>query len=573
MVRNLDELRRRARQQWDAMARSAAPRILVGTATCGRAVGALETLQAIEDHTRQEGIECTIVEVGCLGLCYAEPVVSIVRPPWPMICYGRITPEVARALVDRVVRDGDPASPWALGSVGEGRVEGIPSLFETPVFRGQVRRTLGNCGFLDPGQIDHYLAQEGYRGLERALHMAPDEVLDEVRRSGLRGKGGAGFPTWRKWKFARDAPGAPKYVICNASEGDPGVYHNKLLLESDPHRVLEGMLIAGYAVGAEEGYIYCPARSWLALRRLRAALRQMERCGLLGEKILGASFDFHIKIKEGAGSYVCGEETALIECLEGKRGMPRLRPPFPPVTGLWARSTVVNNVETLAAVALILHHGASWFADVGTENNRGTKVLCLSGNVERGGVIEVPLGTPLRHLVEAIGGGPPGGKRLKAVQCGGPGGGCLPPSCLDTPADHDSLLPLGASLGSGGVVVLDETVCLVDLAHNTAEFACRESCGQCVPCRLGTRQVLEISRDIVEGRGKPADLDLLVDLAEGIRLGSLCAHGQTALKPLLSALGHFRDEFEAHVREARCPAGVCSLESCPSRQSEPSWAT
>ncbi len=572
MMGNLDELRRRARQQRDTRERSSSPRIVVGTATCGRSAGAMETLQTLRDHTRQAGIDCAIFEVGCLGLCYAEPVVSIVRPPWPMICYGGITPEVARTLVDRVVRDGDPAVDWALGSVGEGRVEGIPRLFETPVFRGQVRRTLRNCGFLDPGQIDHYLAHGGYSGLARALDMTPGEVLDELKQSGLRGKGGAGFPTWRKWQFARDAHSTPKYVIGNASEGDPGVYHNKLLLESDPHGFLEGMLIAGYAVGAEEGYIYCPASYPLAMARLRTALRQMEQCGLLGEKILGSSFSFHLQIKAGAGAYVCGEETALIECIEGKRGVPRLRPPFPPVSGLWAGPTVVNNVETLAAVALVLHQGASWFAGVGTETNRGTKVLCLSGNVKRSGVIEVPLGTPLRQIVEGIGGGPASGKRLKAVHCGGPGGGCLPPSCLDAPVDHDSLLPLGASLGSGGVVVLDEGNCLVDLAHNALEFAYRESCGQCVPCRLGTKQMFEVSRDIIEGRGQPGDLDLLRELAEGMRLGSLCGHGQTASNPLLSVIRYFRDEFEAHVSKTGCPVGVCGREPHPAGRSEPSGA-
>jgi NADH:ubiquinone oxidoreductase subunit F (NADH-binding) len=350
-------------------------------------------------------------------------------------------------------------------------------------------------------------------------------------------------------------------VICNASEGDPGVYHNKLLLESDPHSVLEGMLIAGYAVGAEQGYVYCPAAYELALERLRTALRQMEEYGLLGEGILGSSFCFQIKVKEGAGAYVCGEESAEIEWIEGKRGLPRLRPPFPPVSGLWARSTVVNNVETLVGAALVLQHGAEWFAQVGTENNRGTKVLCLSGHVQRSGVIEVPLGTTLAEIVEAIGGGAAGGRRLKAVHCGGPGGGCLPPRCLETPVDHDSLLSLGASLGSGGVVVMDETVCMVDIAHNALEFAFRESCGQCVPCRLGTKQMFDVWRDITEGRGRPDDLELLVELAEGMRGGSLCGHGQTAANPLLSILRYFRDECEAHLTYARCPAGVCSLGS------------
>ncbi|MFQ5792864.1 MAG: NADH-quinone oxidoreductase subunit F, partial [Acidobacteriota bacterium] len=379
----------------------------------------------------------------------------------------------------------------------------------------------------------------------------------EIKRSGLRGRGGAGFPTWRKWLFCREAKAAKKYLICNGSEGDPGTFSNKLLFESNPHLVLEGMLIAAYAIHAEAGYVYCPAEYPLALERLRIAVGQMEEYGLLGNDVLGSSFNFRVKIKEGAGAYICGEESALIECIEGRRGIPRLRPPFPPVSGLWNSPTIINNVETLSCVTLVLQNGAARFAELGTETSKGTKVFCLSGNVRHSGVIEAPFGMTLREMLYDIGGGTLDGKRIKAVQTGGPAGGCLPPELFDVAVDHDSLLEFGSTMGSGGVVVLDEDTCMVDVARNALDFAQRECCGQCVPCRLGTRQMFEILKDITEGRGRAGDMALLVELAEAVETGSLCGLGQTAPNLLLATIRYFRDEYEAHIKQKTCPTTVC----------------
>ncbi|MGQ9629772.1 MAG: NADH-ubiquinone oxidoreductase-F iron-sulfur binding region domain-containing protein [bacterium] len=547
MTMNFDDIKRRAKEEWEALQSGRKPLILVGTATCGRSAGSLEVLETFQKESQNRGLDCNIIEVGCIGLCYIEPIVCIIKPSRPGICYGDVTSERAAELIEGYLVNDDPLPRYALGTVGDGSIEGIPDLFQTPVFKPQVRRILRNCGFIDPTNINHYIARGGYGGLVKALEMNPERIIDEVKRSGLRGRGGAGFPTWRKWRFSLDARASKKYVICNGSEGDPGTFSNKLLLESDPHSVLEGMLIAAYTIGAEEGYIYCPAEYPLALKRLKIAIKQMEEYGLLGDNILGSSFSFHIKIKEGAGAYICGEETALIECIEGKRGIPRFRPPYPPVSGLWNNPTIINNVETLACVTLVLQNGADWFAELGTGGSKGTKVFCLSGNVKRGGVIEVPFGITLREMIYDIGGGTFDGKGIKAVQTGGPGGGCLPPSFLDAPVDHDSLLKFGSSMGSGGVVVMDEEVSMVNVARNFLDFAQRESCGQCVPCRLGTKQMLDILEDIAEGRGKPEDIDLLVEMAEGVKLGSLCGLGQTAPNPLLTTIRYFRNEYEACV--------------------------
>ena len=557
MSDSFEDLRRRATEQWESLQRSPRPRILVSTATCGRSVGALEVLETLQGEFQHSGLDCTILEVGCIGLCYAEPIVCITKPPRPGICYGSVTPEKAVELVKAYLLGDNPLPEYALGTVGEGNVEGISPLPQAPVFRHQVRRTLRNCGFIDPTNINHYIAGGGYSGFSKALQLGPEQVLEEIKRSGLRGRGGAGFPTWRKWLFCREAKAATKYLICNASEGDPGTFSNRLLLESDPHSVLEGMLIAAYALNAQEGYIYCPAEYPLALDRLRTAVDQMEQCGLLGDGVLGSSFNFHVKIKPGAGAYICGEESALIECIEGKRGVPRLRPPFPPVWGLWGCPTIVNNVETLACVTLVLQNGAARFAELGTETGRGTKLFCLSGNIRHSGVIEVPFGITLREMLYDVGGGALDDKRIKAVQTGGPAGGCLPPELFDLAVDHDSLLEFGSSIGSGGVVVLDEDTCMVDVACNALDFAQRECCGQCVPCRLGTKQMFEILKDITEGRGTPEDLELLVELAEAVKAGSLCGLGQTAPNLLLATIRYFRDEYEAHVKEKRCPAAGC----------------
>ena len=557
MTVSLDQLRQQATERWDALQASSKPRILVGTATCGRSAGAMEAREAFEQKLQEHGVDCDIIEVGCIGLCYAEPIVCVIKPSQPGVFYREVTPKRAAEIADAYLVGDDPLADYALGTFGEGNIDGIQPLFETPVFKPQVRRTLKNCGFIDPSSIDHYLANGGYTGLTRALAMSPDQVIEEVKGSGLRGRGGAGFPTWRKWQFCRDAPGEQKYLICNADEGDPGAFMNRSLLEGDPHALLEGMLIAGYAIGASKAYIYCRAEYPLALERLDLGLKQAKGYGLLGENIQGSGFDFQIKVKEGAGAFVCGEETALIASVEGERGMPRPRPPFPAISGLWQKPTIINNVESLACVATILQHGADWFAEHGTEKSKGTKTFALVGQVEHTGLVEVPMGTTLREMIFDIGGGVLEGKPFKGVQTGGPSGGCIPADLLDTGVDYDSLGAAGSIMGSGGMVVMDETTCMVDFARYFLDFAQKESCGECVPCRLGTNQLLKILEDITQGRGRPGDIDLLVELAEGVKKGSLCGLGQTAPNPVLTTIRYFRDEYEAHINDKQCPAKQC----------------
>ncbi len=554
---NFNDVRHRAKEEWKALQRSTRPLILVGTATCGRSAGASEVVETFQQESQNRRLDCNIIEVGCLGLCYAEPIVCITKPSRPAICYGNITPERAVELIEGYLIKDNPLPDYALGTIGDGSIEGIPQLFQTSVFKPQVRRTLRNCGFIDPTNMNHYLAKGGYSGLIKALNMSPEQIIDEMKRSGLRGRGGAGFPTWRKWQFCKQAKGEEKYLICNADEGDPGAFMNRSLLEGDPHSLLEGMLIAGYAIGAKEGYIYCRAEYPLALERLRVALKQAEEYGLLGDNILGSGFGLHIKVKEGAGAFVCGEETALIASIEGKRGMPRPRPPFPATSGLWGKPTIINNVETLACVALILQNGADWFAQYGTEKSKGTKTFALVGKVKHTGLVEVPLGITLKQMIYEIGGGTLEDKRFKAVQTGGPSGGCIPTHLLDTPVDYDSLEAAGTIMGSGGMVVMDEDTCMVDFARYFLDFVQKESCGACVPGRLGTKQMLEILTDITQGKGKPEDIDLLVELAEAVKTGSLCGLGQTAPNPVLTTIRYFRDEYEAHIKYKRCPAVVC----------------
>jgi len=552
-----EEIRSRAIAEWEDLERSTKPRILVGAGTCGLAAGAEAVLAAIETELAQRNIEAIITQVGCIGLCYIEPLVDIIKPRHPRISYGNVTPEIIPRLVEDYLVNGNPCPDLALGTIGDGRIEGIPSLFELPVLKPQVRIVLHRCGFIDPENINHYIANGGYSGLVRALGMKPEEIIEEVKKSGLRGRGGAGFPTGQKWDFCRRASGTEKYIICNADEGDPGAFMNRSLLEGDPHSVLEGMLIAAYAIGASEGYIYCRAEYPLALKRLAIAMGQMEEYGLLGDNILGSDFSLHLKIKEGAGAFVCGEETALMASIEGKRGMPRSRPPFPAQSGLWGKPTNINNVESWANVAAILQRGAEWYAQYGTEGCKGTKTFALVGKVERTGLIEVPLGIALREVIYDIGGGIVGGNSFKAVQTGGPSGGCLSSDFLDSPVDYESLTKAGSIMGSGGMIVLDENTCVVDIARYFLSFTQKESCGKCVPCRVGTRQMLGILERITKGEGKPEDIEQLQRLAETVKNGSLCALGGTAPNPVLTTLRYFRGEYESHINEKRCPAGVC----------------
>lgn len=557
MTINFDDLRRSAREEWESLLSSKIPLIFVGTATCGRSAGSLEVLETFKQEMQHRNLDCNIIEVGCIGACYAEPIVCITKPFQPGICYGNISPERAKELIQGYLIKDNPVLDYALGTIGDWGIQGIPNLFHTSFFKPQVRRILRNCGFIDPANIKHYLANNGYSGFIKALDIGSDQIIDEIKKSGLRGRGGAGFPTWQKWHFCKEAKGEEKYLVCNADEGDPGAFMNRSLLEGDPHSLLEGMLIAGLAIGAREGYIYCRAEYPLALERLRVALKQAEEYELLGDNILGRGFKFSIKIKEGAGAFVCGEETALIASIEGKRGMPRPRPPFPAISGLWGKPTIINNVETLANVALILQNGVDWFAKYGTKKSKGTKTFALVGKIKNTGLVEVPLGITLKQMIYEIGGGILENKQFKAVQTGGPSGGCIPANLLDTPVDYDSLKAAGTIMGSGGMVVMDENTCMVDFARYFLDFAQKESCGECVPCRLGTKQMLDILQDITKGKGKPEDIDLLVELADGIKIGALCGLGQTAPNPVLTTIRYFRDEYEAHVKYNRCRATAC----------------
>jgi NADH-quinone oxidoreductase subunit F len=489
--------------------------IRIGLGSCGIASGG----EAVRDALVKAG--ATVKAVGCNGMCYREPLVEVVEADGRVATYGNVTPEMARGIArGRGWQAEAPAPP-------------------------KQRIVLENCGVIDPLNIDDYLARDGYR----ALTMSPEEVIAAISDSGLRGRGGAGFPTGRKWALGRAQPGDVKYVICNGDEGDPGAFMDRLVLESDPHRVLEGLAIAAYAIGASEGYLYIRAEYPLAVRHTRAAIRQAEERGILGR--------LHLEVREGAGAFVCGEETALIQSLEGKRGMPRLRPPYPVERGFRGRPTVINNVETLACVPWIIRHGAGAFAALGTKNSRGTKVFALAGKINRGGLIEVPMGITIREVVEDIGGGIRNGRAFKAVQLGGPSGGCIPARLADTPIDYDALAATGAIMGSGGLVVLDDRDCMVDIARFFLKFTQAESCGKCTFCRIGTKRMLEILERLCEGKGRPDDLEKLETLADYVGRGSLCGLGQTAPNPVLTTLRYFRDEYEAHLHERRCPAGRC----------------
>lgn len=556
MTRSFDEIKKQAVEEWRRLWSSSRPVIRIEAATCGRAAGALDVLEAVKNKIKELNLDVKIITTGCIGLCYLEPIMDITKPNQPSIFYHSLDPEAAASIVEDYLVKGDVRADKAL-CASESGYAGLPALQELPVMKKQTRWVLQRCGVIDPESIWHYITLGGYSGLVKALSMKPEEVIDWVKKSGLRGRGGAGFPTGRKWEICRSAPGDIKYIICNADEGDPGAFMNRALLESDPHFVLEGMVIGSYAIGAELGYIYCRAEYPLALERLRTALSQMADLGFLGEDILGSEHSFKICIKEGAGAFVCGEETALIASIEGRRGVPRPRPPYPAQKGLWDKPTVINNVETWACVSLIFQRGWGYFSKVGTENSRGTKTFSLVGKVKRASLIEVPLGITLREIVYDLGGGIIGDKEFKAIQTGGPSGGCLPKDLLDLRVDYDTLSSAGSILGSGGLIVMDEETCIVDVAHYFLDFTQKESCGKCVICREGTWRMLKILEEIKGGRASPDLLTRLQDLAEVVKMGSLCGLGQTAPNPILTTLKYFRSEYEAHIYEKRCPAKVC----------------
>jgi NADH-quinone oxidoreductase subunit F len=535
---------------------SAAVEFRVGLASCGVANGARPVHEAVERAVREAG-RGLAKAVGCGGMCHREPLVEVVEDGRSVL-YTRVTPEAVPAIVRRHLRPRRLSTRvrWLADSL---RDDGARDAGQVAAGSGTAPRVvLENCGRLDPSSLDDALALGAYEALRFAVtDLTPDVVVERVAASGLRGRGGAGFPTGRKWALARRQP-APRYVIANGDEGDPGAFMDRLVLESDPHRVVEGLALAAFAVGAEEGFFYVRAEYPLAVRRVREAIRQAEERGLLGDRALGGRLKLRLEVREGAGAFVCGEETALVASLEGRRGMPRLRPPYPAERGFRGRPTVINNVETLACVPWILRHGPEAFAAMGTASSKGTKVFALAGKVRHGGLIEVPMGATIREIVEDLGGGVPAGRRLKAVQLGGPSGGCLPESLGDTPVDYEALRRSGAIMGSGGLVVLDDRDCMVDVARFFLRFTCDESCGKCTFCRIGTRRMLEILDRLCEGRGREEDLANLEELADRVSRTSLCGLGQTAPNPVLTSLRYFRGEFEAHVRERRCPAGRCA---------------
>ncbi len=556
---NFEKIREKARSEWDRFSRAGETRILVGSATCGRAAGALEVMNAFREELAKRSADKNVelVQVGCLGLCFAEVLVEVMAVDGCRVLYQGVEPRMVPELVESHVIEGRPVTSHALAVMGGPALDGVPVFDELPMISRQVRIVLRNCGIIDPTNIDHYIARGGYSGLARVVGMNPDEIVEEVKASGLRGRGGAGFSTGQKWSFARNAAGDRKYVICNADEGDPGAFMDRSVLEGDPHAVLEGLVIAGYAIGAEQGYVYCRAEYPLAIERIELAIGQMKDKGFLGQKILGSEFNFDIKIKKGAGAFVCGEETALMQSIEGKRGMPRSRPPFPAISGLFAKPTNINNVETLASVSAILEKGADWYAAYGTEKSRGTKTFALAGKISRTGLIEVPMGISLRTIIEEIGGGVPDGREFKAVQTGGPSGGCIPAALLDIPVDYENLASAGSIMGSGGMIVIDNESCMVDVARYFLTFTENESCGKCVPCRMGTQHLLRMLTDICEGRGTPEYIDRLRLIGDTVKRTSLCGLGQTAPNPVLTTLRHFEDEYLVHIEHGKCPAGVC----------------
>ncbi|HIE16984.1 MAG TPA: NADH-quinone oxidoreductase subunit F [Dehalococcoidia bacterium] len=551
-----EEIQKEAKADWDSLYHGRAPHILIGTATCGRAAGAMPVVEAFNEELARRNVQARVTEVGCIGLCSLEPLVIVVKPDSFAVCYHNVTPQMVPTLVESYIQNDDPCLDLALGTVEavEGEAVYIPELSR---FEHEHRLLMRNCGYIDPVNVNHYIANGGYTSLVKALQMEPAAIVEEIKKSGLRGRGGAGFPTGRKWELCRRTPVQPKYVICNADEGDPGAFMDRIVLESDPQQVIEGMIIAAYAIGATEGFVYIRAEYPLAIERLTVALEQARRLNLLGDNILGSGFSFDIEIVQGAGAFVTGESTALMYAIEGKRSMPRARPPRSVKAGLWGKPTVLNNVKTYAYVPLILSRGADWFSGIGTENSKGTAVFALAGKLVNTGLAEVAMGTTLRQLIFDIGGGIRGSKKFKAVQIGGPSGGCLPEEMLDTPVDFDSLRRAGAIMGSGGVIAMDEDNCMVDTAKFFLDFSQRESCGKCSTCRLGTKQMLDILEDITAGRGRIEDIDLLIELAEDIKDGSLCGLGRTAPNPVLTTIRYFRDEYEAHIVEKRCPALVC----------------
>jgi len=551
-------------------------RITVHMGTCGIASGAQKIMGALaKEIEKEKQKDIAIITSGCMGLCSREPLITVEIFGQEPIIYQYMDKEKMLEVFKKHILEGKVLTDYVLAKGKEEQIKerikykgnlpneivldkSIPGIEEIPFFANQEIRVLKNRGIIDPEKIEDYISRDGYMGMAKALkEMSPEEIIQEVVDSGLKGRGGAGFPTGIKWRYAAQAESKVKYVLCNADEGDPGAYMDRSILEGDPHAVIEGMIIAAKAIGAHQGYIYCRAEYPLAIKMLNKAISQAKKLGLLGKNILGTGFDFDLKIYQGAGAFVCGEETALMRSIEGKRGMPRPRPPFPANAGLWEKPTVLNNVETLANISQIISRGSAWFSNIGTEFSKGTKVFALTGDINNIGLVEVPIGITLGSIIYDIGGGVPDGKKFKAAQLGGPSGGCIPAEHLNVLLDYHTIKQLGAIVGSGGLIIMNENNCAVDIARFFMDFCHEESCGKCTSCREGTKRMLEILINICEGKGKEGDIELLEEMGEVIKDASLCALGQTAPNPVLTTLRYFRDEYEAHIRYKRCPAGVC----------------
>lgn len=520
-------------------------KVVVGLGSCGIAAGARKVYEVLDHEVKDNGLNIDLEITGCVGMCHLEPIVDIYDDEDNLERYVKVTGDQVLDIIEKAMQKKDDIS-HRISKVDE------------EALNKQVRIAIENCGIINPERLEEYIEKGGYEGLKKCLtEMTQEEVIDEIKESGLRGRGGAGFPTWFKWNAAYREKSTHKFMVCNADEGDPGAFMDRSILEGDPHRLLEGMAIGAYAIGSDEGIIYVRAEYPLAIKRLDIAIKQAREAGYLGKNIFGTNFKFDIRIKAGAGAFVCGEETALIASLEGERGMPRLKPPFPAQKGYWGQPTNINNVETFANVPWIIRKGGSAFAAYGTDRSKGTKVFALTGKIKKGGLVEVPMGMPIREIIYDIGGGILNDKKFKAVQMGGPSGGCIPAHLEETTVDYESLGKVGAIMGSGGMVVMDDTTCMVSMARFFLDFTRKESCGKCIHCRLGTKRMLEILERIVSGDGKPGDIELLESLAVEVKDGSLCGLGQTAPNPVLSTIRYFRDEYEAHIHDKKCPAKSC----------------
>ena len=555
----LQKQRENAKKIWEDFSSGKKARVMVGAATCGRAAGALDVISAFKSELKAQGLEndVDVVETACIGLCYAEPLVEVRRAGEPSVLYSRVSPKDVGKLVKEHLVEENPVASKAEAVMSDSEYMGIKPFSQHPMIALQKRIVLRNCGVIDPSSFEHYLARGGYKGIERAFSMSPEEVIEEMKASGLRGRGGAGFPTGIKWGFARASKSDEKYIICNADEGDPGAFMDRSVLEGDPHSVIEGLMVAGYAIGARHAYIYVRSEYPLAIERLRTAISQAEAAGLLKHKFENG-FEFEIKIKKGSGAFVCGEETSLMASIEGVRAMPRPKPPFPANSGLFKKPTNINNVETLAAVSSIMRDGAASYAALGSEKSKGTKTFSLAGKIQRTGLIEVEFGMKLGDIINSIGGGCADGRKFKAVQTGGPSGGCLTIEHMDLPVDYESLGSVGSIIGSGGMVVMNEDSCMVDVAKFFVSFTENESCGKCVPCRMGTQHIHAILEKITSGKGEMADIERLKKIAFTMKQSSLCGLGQTAPNPILTTLKYFEDEYIAHIKEKRCPAQACA---------------